>query len=52
MGTAYQGVEHVDMNVLVMDSRIIGSALAFDPVQAYLDASWLHLDVASSDGKA
>ena len=36
--SAHQGVEHDDMNVLVMGSRIIGSALAFDLVQAYLNA--------------
>jgi ribose 5-phosphate isomerase B len=28
--SAHQGVEHDDMNVLVMGSRIIGSALAID----------------------
>ena len=36
--SAHQGVEHDDMNVLVLGSRIIGSALAFDLVQAYLSA--------------
>jgi ribose 5-phosphate isomerase B len=36
--SAHQGVEHDDMNVLVLGSRIIGSALAFDIVQAYLTA--------------
>lgn len=38
--SAHQGVEHDEMNVLVMGSRIIGSALAFDLVQTYLDAKF------------
>jgi ribose 5-phosphate isomerase B len=38
--SAHQGVEHDDMNVLVMGSRIIGSALASDIVRAYLAASF------------
>ena len=36
--SAHQGVEHDDMNVLVMESRILGYALAYDIVQAYLGA--------------
>jgi ribose 5-phosphate isomerase B len=36
--SAHQGVEHDDMNVLVMGSRIIGSALAFELTIAYLNA--------------
>jgi ribose 5-phosphate isomerase B len=36
--SAHQGVEHDDMNVLVMGARIIGSALAFDLVSAFLNA--------------
>ena len=36
--SAHQGVEHDDMNVLVMGSRIIGFALAFDIAQVYLGA--------------
>jgi len=36
--SAHQGVEHDDMNVLVLGSRIIGSALALDLVQVYLSA--------------
>lgn len=36
--SAHQGVEHDDMNVLVMGARIIGSALAFDLVAAFLNA--------------
>lgn len=38
--SAHQGVEHDDMNVLVMGSRIIGYALAFDIVAAYLKAQF------------
>jgi ribose 5-phosphate isomerase B len=38
--SAHQGVEHDDMNVLVMGSRIIGSALAFELVHAYLNAKF------------
>lgn len=36
--SAHQGVEHDDMNVLVLGGRIIGEALAFDLVQAFLAA--------------
>jgi ribose 5-phosphate isomerase B len=36
--TAHQGVEHDDMNVLVMGARIIGQETAFDLVSAYLGA--------------
>jgi ribose 5-phosphate isomerase B len=36
--SAHQGVEHDDMNVLVMGARIIGPALAFDLVTSYLNA--------------
>lgn len=36
--SAHQGVEHDDMNVLVLGARIIGSALAFDLVSSYLNA--------------
>ena len=38
--SAHQGVEHDDMNVLVMGSRIIGYALAFDIAQCYLGAKF------------
>jgi ribose 5-phosphate isomerase B len=37
--SGHQGVEHDDMNVLVMGSRIIGPALAREITQAYLGAS-------------
>jgi ribose 5-phosphate isomerase B len=36
--SAHQGVEHDDMNVLVMGARIIGVALACDIVERYLTA--------------
>jgi ribose 5-phosphate isomerase B len=38
--SGHQGVEHDDMNVLVLGSRIIGTALAHEIVQAYLGASF------------
>ena len=38
--SAHQGVEHDDMNVLVLGSRIIGQALAGDLVQTYLSATF------------
>ena len=38
--SAHQGVEHDDMNVLVMGSRIVGSALALDIVEAFLGAQF------------
>ncbi len=36
--SAHQGVEHDDMNVLVMGARIIGPALAFELVASFLHA--------------
>jgi len=36
--SAHQGVEHDDMNVLVLGSRIVGYALAFDLVASFLHA--------------
>jgi ribose 5-phosphate isomerase B len=38
--SAHQGVEHDDMNVLVMGSRIIGEALASELVCAFLGAQF------------
>jgi ribose 5-phosphate isomerase B len=38
--SAHQGVEHDDMNVLVMGARIIGSALAFEVVDAFVRATF------------
>jgi len=36
--SAHQGVEHDDVNVLVMGARIVGGALARELVQAFLGA--------------
>lgn len=36
--SAHQGVEHDDMNVLVLGARVIGSALARELVEAFLGA--------------
>ena len=38
--SAHQGVEHDDMNALVLGARIIGPALAFELVDAYLRAEF------------
>jgi len=38
--SAHQGVEHDDMNVLVLGSRIIGPELAKELVRAFLDANF------------
>ncbi|HWT87930.1 MAG TPA: ribose 5-phosphate isomerase B [Candidatus Angelobacter sp.] len=38
--SAHQGVEHDDMNVLVLGSRVIGPKLAEDLVKAFLSASF------------
>ena len=38
--SAHQGVEHDDMNVLVMGSRIIGIELAHDLVKSFLRANF------------
>ncbi len=40
--SAHQGVEHDDMNVLVLGARIVGVALAQELVDAYLAASFSH----------
>lgn len=39
--SAHQGVEHDDMNVCVLGARIIGSALAFEVVDAFLRAEFI-----------
>lgn len=39
--SAHQGVEHDQMNVLVLGARIIGSALAFECVESYLKAEFI-----------
>lgn len=38
--SAHQGVEHDDMNVLCLGSRIIGPALAVELVHAFLNANF------------
>src|SRR5947207_14616107 len=42
--SAHQGVEHDDMNVLCLGSRIIGSALALELVGAFVNASFDHVE--------
>lgn len=39
--SAHQGVEHDDMNVLVIGARIIASALAYELVDAFLKAKFI-----------
>ena len=39
--SAHQGVEHDDMNVLVLGARIVASALAFELVEAYIHANFI-----------
>jgi ribose 5-phosphate isomerase B len=39
--SAHQGVEHDDMNVIVLGARIIGSALAFEVVDAFVKAEFI-----------
>ena len=38
--SAHQGVEHDDMNVIVLGARIIGTALAYEVVDAFLRAEF------------
>jgi ribose 5-phosphate isomerase RpiB len=38
--SAHQGVEHDDMNVLVMGGRVIGEAVALELVSAFLNAKF------------
>ena len=38
--SAHQGVEHDDMNVLVLGARIIGPMMAQDATEAFLNASF------------
>lgn len=40
--SAHQGVEHDDVNVLVLGARIIGPALAMELVDAFLRAQFTH----------
>ena len=39
--SAHQGVEHDEMNVIVLGARIIGSALAFEVVNAFIGAKFI-----------
>jgi ribose 5-phosphate isomerase B len=39
--SSHQGVEHDQMNVLVLGARIIGAAAAFECVDAYLKANFI-----------
>ena len=39
--SAHQGVEHDDMNVVVLGARIVGSALAFEVVDAFVQANFI-----------
>ena len=39
--SAHQGVEHDDMNVIVLGARIVGSMLAFEVVDAFLAARFI-----------
>jgi ribose 5-phosphate isomerase B len=48
--SADQGVEHDDMNVLDMGSRIVDAALAFDLTIAYLNAHFQPFEEPSSAG--
>src|ERR1700724_1507302 len=40
--SAHQGVEHDDINVLVLGSRVIGVALAQELVKAFMGAKFTH----------
>jgi ribose 5-phosphate isomerase B len=42
--SAHQGVEHDDMNVLVLGSRIVGTELAHELMRAFLGAQFLAKD--------
>ncbi|HVO98545.1 MAG TPA: ribose 5-phosphate isomerase B [Bryobacteraceae bacterium] len=40
--SAHQGVEHDDMNMLVLGGRVIGTAMAEELVRAFLAAAYSH----------
>jgi len=42
--SAHQGVEHDDMNVLVMGGRVIGESVALELVRAFLDSQYTRED--------
>src|SRR5271165_2265259 len=39
--SAHQGVEHDDMNVIVLGARVIGTALAYEVVDAFIGAKFI-----------
>jgi ribose 5-phosphate isomerase B len=39
--SAHQGVEHDDMNVIVLGARIIGTSLAYELVDAFIKAQFI-----------
>jgi ribose 5-phosphate isomerase B len=39
--SAHQGVEHDDMNVIVLGARIIGSSLAYELVDSFIGAKFI-----------
>jgi ribose 5-phosphate isomerase B len=39
--SAHQGVEHDDMNVIVLGARIIGTSLAYEVVDAFIRAEFI-----------
>ncbi len=39
--SAHQGVEHDDMNVLVLGARIVGTSLAYELVDTFLNAKFI-----------
>ena len=39
--SAHQGVEHDDMNVIALGARIIGTALAYEVVDAFIGAKFI-----------
>jgi ribose 5-phosphate isomerase B len=39
--SAHQGVEHDDMNVIVFGARIIGASLAYELVEAFINAKFI-----------
>jgi len=43
--SAHQGVEHDDMNVLVLGARIVGPALAYELVDAFIRAKFISNEV-------
>ena len=40
--SAHQGVEHDDMNVICIGSKVIGEELALEIVRAFMDAKFVH----------